>query len=341
MVRVKTCPLRIGQGRVPARRMEPQGCGGMVAAPRTHRPIRKTPGTRIRVAWLLMPALCAPCVTGAQEATAPLAPEALSARYPEWTALAPGLELRVLKASRPSRVGDELIVVARIDPRYHEFALAVSAARDKQRRTARDWAQRERFVAAINAGMFRAAGDGLPVGFTRAGGVTLNPGLTADRGAFAFSATHAPRLLDRDCDPLGMPALNRYTDVLQGIRMISCNGRNVWAEQPKEWSMAAIATDAAGRVLFIHVRSPYSVHTFTQMLMASPLGVKRAMYLEGGPEATLFVHVGDVVVERIGSYETGFHENNDNVIAWPLPNVIGVRPGAAVPAHGKIDTGSR
>jgi hypothetical protein len=30
-----------------------------------------------------------------------------------------------------------------------------------------------------------------------------------------------------------------------------------------------------------------------------------------------------------GSYETSFKENDQNAMAWPVPNVIGVRPRAA------------
>lgn len=49
------------------------------------------------------------------------------------------------------------------------------------------------------------------------------------------------------------------------------------------------------------------------------------MYLEGGPEATLALDVGGRREQWVGSYETGFHEADDNTTAWPLPNVIGLR----------------
>jgi hypothetical protein len=51
--------------------------------------------------------------------------------------------------------------------------------------------------------------------------------------------------------------------------------------------------------------------------------------LEGGPEATLYVNAGGTELERFGSYETGFNENDDNDRAWALPNVIGVWRRAA------------
>lgn len=279
------------------------------------------------LAWL---GLAAPA--SAQDAAAPLTSEALEAGYADWTALAEGLELRVLRAPQPSRTGDELIVALRIDPAVHELVLLVADAQDGVLRTARDWAAREGLVAATNAGMFQATESALPLGFTRADGATLNPRLGGDRTALAFGGDgpdgSAPRILDRDCDSFDSLA-DDFDNALQSIRMIACDGRNVWSQQPREWSTAALATDAEGRVLFIHARSPYSVHDFIAMLQAAPLGVERAMYLEGGPEATLFARSGGVTVERVGSFETGFFESDANDRAWPLPNVIGVRPRAA------------
>jgi hypothetical protein len=36
-----------------------------------------------------------------------------------------------------------------------------------------------------------------------------------------------------------------------------------------------------------------------------------------------------VAVEAIGSYETGFRENDDNASFWELPNVLGFAARAA------------
>jgi hypothetical protein len=48
------------------------------------------------------------------------------------------------------------------------------------------------------------------------------------------------------------------------------------------------------------------------------------MYLEGGPEASLYLEANGKKIERIGSYETGFWESDTNEQFWPLPNVIGI-----------------
>jgi hypothetical protein len=49
-----------------------------------------------------------------------------------------------------------------------------------------------------------------------------------------------------------------------------------------------------------------------------------AMFVEGGPEASLYARAGDHAVAEMGSFETDFTENDDNRVFWPLPNVIGL-----------------
>jgi hypothetical protein len=53
--------------------------------------------------------------------------------------------------------------------------------------------------------------------------------------------------------------------------------------------------------------------------------VRRAMYLEGGPEASLSLATSGRSFVQVGSWETGFNENDDNLRPWPLPNIIGVQ----------------
>ena len=107
--------------------------------------------------------------------------------------------------------------------------------------------------------------------------------------------------------------------------MLDCHGQVRWSAQPKRWSLAALALDGRGRILFLHGRSPSSRPDFITMLRGLPLGIVRAMSLEGGPEASLVVRVKGVTRTLVGSYETGFNENDDNHQPWPPPNVLGVQ----------------
>jgi hypothetical protein len=139
-------------------------------------------------------------------------------------------------------------------------------------------------------------------------------------------ALPAAQILDRKCQDAETLAA-RYRVRIQNIRMLDCAGRNIWAQQDRRWSTACVGTDRSGRVLLIHARSPWSTHDFIDILQALPLELARLMYVEGGPEASLHLKVdGTVVVSEMGSFETGFREDDGNRIFWPLPNVIAVAP---------------
>ncbi|MGB9708127.1 MAG: phosphodiester glycosidase family protein [Candidatus Pacearchaeota archaeon] len=122
---------------------------------------------------------------------------------------------------------------------------------------------------------------------------------------------------------------DKYNTVIQNLSVIR-NGKNTWNKSNRIWSMAILGTDKERNVLFIHSRSPYSVNDFANILLSLPLSLQNAMYLEGGPEASLYVLVKGndsakgIEIEKFGSYETGFNENDYNPGAWPIPNVIGV-----------------
>ena len=120
-----------------------------------------------------------------------------------------------------------------------------------------------------------------------------------------------------------MTGKGRYGSFVQSIRMISCKGRNVWRQQPNnKWSTAVIAIDRDDKVLFIHVRSTYSTHDLIDILQQLPLNISRAMYVEGGREAQLYIHSGQFEQEFVGSHGgAAFSLNNG---ARPLPNVIGI-----------------
>ena len=62
---------------------------------------------------------------------------------------------------------------------------------------------------------------------------------------------------------------------------------------------------------------------FNEKLLSLPLGIVRAMHVEGGPEASLSIHAGGVDLDLCGSYETGFYDHT-NTRLWAIPNVLGV-----------------
>jgi phosphodiester glycosidase len=253
-------------------------------------------------------------------AALPACPAPLPVAQPGWRTLEPGLDVGEFEAPHPSPVGDSRITVVRIDPARFKLNLySVIALKLPEALPIDAWTQQQRLAAVINAGMFGP--DGRTTGYGRVGDVTLNPVWKPNYGAFLALAPDDPKLpaatiLDAECDDVETME-KHYRVVLQSMRMIDCKGANRWQKSPRIWSTAALAIDDRGRVLFIHARSPWDVHDLIEILLA--------MYLEGGPEASLSLATVDLSIVLVGSWETGFNENDGNVKPWPLPNVIGAR----------------
>jgi phosphodiester glycosidase len=247
-----------------------------------------------------------------------------------WQLVAPGLEVGRFPSPRPAAVGDSVVTVVRVDPRHHELRLLSAKLLDLPRNpTAEEWVREHGVVAAINASMYQTD-HRTSVAYLRDGPRVNNGRWSRDQAVFAAGpldpSLPAVQILDRQCQDADALAA-RYRVLAQNIRMLDCQGRNTWARQERRWSTACVGTDGAGRVLLIHARSAWSTHDFIEVLRALPLDLKRLMYVEGGPEASLYLAVGGkVLVEEMGSFETGFREDDGNRRFWPLPNVIGVAP---------------
>jgi hypothetical protein len=124
-----------------------------------------------------------------------------------------------------------------------------------------------------------------------------------------------PRLHDR---------LAAYEVVIQNLRLVRAPGQNAWSKQEKRWTEAAIAVDRQGRILFLFTRTPFSMWELNRALLSLPLGIRKAMHVEGGPEASLSVRGPAFELHLDGSYETAFHEGDDLLGQLAIPNVIGV-----------------
>ena len=244
-----------------------------------------------------------------------------------WISLEPGLEFGTFASPQRSPVGDNLIRVLKIDPKRFQFRLLnASASQDGERLSARSWANRNGLVAAINASMYQA--DNLTsVSLMKTFGHVNNSWFSKDRAILAFDPKKASlpntQILDRDCQDVNQ-LRKLYHTLIQSIRMINCQGKNVWEQQDKIWSTAALGMNRTEDILFIHVRSPFSTHDLINNLLALPLDLKRAMYVEGGSEAQMYIRSGRTELEFVGSYSTGSNETDANSVAWPIPNVVGI-----------------
>ena len=255
------------------------------------------------------------------------APENAVRKNSDWQKLAQGLELGIFDASLTSEIGDSKVRVLRIDPQHYRLRLLNASATENGRPlSARQWSQQNDLVAAINASMYQEDYKS-SVSLMRTRAHVNNPRVSKDMSILAFDRKVAdvPRvkIIDRQCEDLEIWQ-KKYSTVVQSIRMISCNGKNVWTQQPQKWSTAAIGVDDQDRVLFIHVGSPYSTHDVIDILKKLPLNITRAMYVEGGPQAQLYINIGDHEYEFVGHYEIEIQGNVKKLISRPVPNVVGI-----------------
>lgn len=205
------------------------------------------------------------------------------------------------------------------------YALRVLSASDEAgARTAPAWRDAFHLTAVINAGMFHASGT--PVGLVVGDGVEQSRDNAKMSGYLAWdpvSAADPPvAIWGRACPGFDLAALrDRYHSVVQSYRLLGCAGEALPWKDPKPSSAAGIAVDRDGRIVLFHVRTPVTMPDLAATLAARDL--TGALFLEGGPEASLVARGPDGDLARAGTYETGLAQDHT---FWTLPNAIALFP---------------
>ncbi|BDV01772.1 hypothetical protein TDMWS_18570 [Thermodesulfomicrobium sp. WS] len=253
-----------------------------------------------------------------------------------WIPVAPGMELRLFSIPRDTSEGT--VAVLRLDPSRVELELGTALASGRSR-TVEDWAAAHNFTAVINAGMYRMDERFLSTGFLRDKSVEVNTFFHPNYGALFLFQPKRPdlppvRFVDRTADPHWRAHMDDYFGVMQNYRLFGPDRQNAWPATGKPHSQAALAVDAAGRVLLLHCRPRITTGQFAQILLELPLELAGAMYLEGGADAALFVQTPSGPRRFVGEYASDLAAAS-NEHFWPVPNVLGARPkpapGAAHP----------
>ncbi|MBT4620226.1 MAG: phosphodiester glycosidase family protein [Nitrospina sp.] len=259
--------------------------------------------------------------------TLAVSPGTLMAEPSAWKNLEKGLDVGIFPAPKKSALGDSLIRILRADTASFSLRLLNASSEDpKKRWPVKDWVNRNGLVAAINASMYQK--DMMSsVSYMKTRKHTNNTWVSKDKTILAFNPNDKKlppvRIIDRDCEDFNT-LRKQYSTLVQSIRMVSCHGENMWGQQKKMSSIAAIGLDQQDRILFIHVRSPYTTHDLIHMLLKLPIDLKQAMYVEGGADAQLYINTGKEEHEFIGSYSTGSREHDENTYSHPIPNVLGL-----------------
>lgn len=249
----------------------------------------------------------------------------------EWKDAGAGLEYTEAFVTPKHGIGDSRLCLLRIDTATYDFCLVMATADDSLSRTVKDWCIRYDLIAGINAGMYDLQRPLFARGYMRDSS-HINNALVKD-GFNAFAVFNPAKPEIPAFSILDLPAnrpedLNRdYYSVFQSIRMIDQNAQPVyWEKKPMtSCSITALATDSSGNVLFVFSRSPYTANQLTDMLLGLNIGIRSAMYLEGGPECTLYINTPQVQTEKTGSFVSGSHPSDDNQTPRKMPNILGIR----------------
>ena len=181
--------------------------------------------------------------------TLAISPKAKSADltpHSTWKNLEKGLDIGIFQAPKKSALGDSLIRILRANTKYFSLKLLNASSKDQgKRQSVKKWANRNGLVAAINASMYQK--DMISsVSYMKTQHHTNSNWVSKDKTILAFDPIdkNLPpvRIIDRDCEDFNK-LRKFYNTLVQSIRMVSCNRRNVWAPHKKMWSTAAIGLD--------------------------------------------------------------------------------------------------
>ncbi len=238
-----------------------------------------------------------------------------------WEEIEPGLELAYFPIADNVNTS---VTVLRINPDFFEFSVQSISVNNNSAKTLMQWAVEHDFVAAINASMYLPDGK-TSTGYMKVGTHYNNKHIAKNFGAFFISKPLDSKLAQArviDKDTKGWEDLiAQYGDVVQNYRLINSQREVLWSVSGQMHSIAAVAEDDNGKILFLHCREPIKAHDFAVALLDLPLNVRTVMYVEGGVQAGLVLrNKGEEIIFG------GRHPSNIFMdgVSVALPNIIGV-----------------
>jgi len=248
-----------------------------------------------------------------------------------WTNLMDGLQYAELDAPEKSVVNDSKLTILKVDVQKFDFDFLTASEHGNQARTAPEWAQEFDRNIIINAGMYKYNKTQSNKGYMKNYNHLNNP--VRNNYYNALLAMHpkdpqkpAFEIIDtyqKDWEKIK----TQYHSVCQGMRMINDKGEGMaFTKRPDQsCSMILAATDTEQNLYFIFTRSPYTHLNMIKFLQGLPLNIRTTVYLEGGPETSLYLNTGDTVIAKYGSYVSNTCDNDDNDHFRKMPNVIALK----------------
>lgn len=249
----------------------------------------------------------------------------------DWQKLDEGLFYTEIIGPHVSKISDSKVSILKIDPAFFNFELVTASGADSILRTAKEWCEIKTLSGAVNAGMYSLKDHISCVGLMQTFNHVNNSQVKQGFNALAvFNPKNKSLLPLQIVDMINQDwkkILDNYYSCFQSIRMIDNNGKAVyWKKKPAiKCSMTVLAIDKKGDILFLFSRSPYSANEMINFMLKPVLQIQTAMYLEGGPEATLYVKTTNSEIIKFGSYVSFTKPDDTNVELRKMPNILGIR----------------
>jgi hypothetical protein len=248
-----------------------------------------------------------------------------------WKELMQGLLYAEVDAPDKSVVNDSKLTILKIDPRCFDFEFLTASERGNQPRIAPDWAAEFNKNIVINAGMYSYNRTQSNKGFMKNYEHYNNP-----KKSDYYNAMLAMHPKDKNKLPFEIIDItcrdwekvkHEYHSFCQAMRMMSCDGTAMqFSKRPDQsCSMVVAATDTTGNLYIVFTRSPYTHKAMIGYMQQMPFNLRTAVYLEGGPEASIYINTGDTIIAKFGSYVSNTCDNDNNDHFWKIPNVISLK----------------
>ena len=268
-----------------------------------------------RPAWLriaLQPAVPAPHIVGLR-----------------WETRAPGLETAEVELMAEGARVDRMVLV-RLDPRHQRLSVRWDPTAS---RTAEDW-QRETQASVVVMGSYFSHGY-TPLTPLRLAGRPAGPtDYDSIHGAFVVSGERAEIIDLRGRNVAA--AINPYPEAIVSYPLLIDPAGENRAAESKGWlaSRSFVALDEAGRVVLGTTETGFlTIRRLGEFLKSSPLGLRLALNLDGGPGVCQIVRAGGFARNFPGTAEMSdgadvlrafWHRHLG--INWTLPIVLVATP---------------
>ena len=256
--------------------------------------------------------------------------DSLSKLKLNWKELAHGVSYDDLSAPILSDINDSKLFIVRLDPKLVEFELFSAKEMAITSMSANRWADSFALNMVFNAGMYDLTNPLISKAMFKHKSFYLNKSIHPNyNGVIALhpkDSTYAtPALVDLKCESLKSVDSN-FDSYIQCMRMLDCTGEVLsWGKKKQACSMLVMSMDREGKLYLIFSRSPYTHNQFISFVKQLEIPLVNTVYLEGGPETSLYIQSERATFHKFGSYISDTYENDENDHFWNLPNVIGVR----------------